>query len=138
MPQSEHPSHLPIFRRDYGAFSSPQNISRLTQVVEEELQAWRERPLGEEYYAVFLNGTFLSARRGKTAKEPVYITLGLKPDGRREILGFCVFGGRGKCPKLRESTEGSLAAGCAEGAGLCNGCPPGLEEAIRKIFPEGT
>ncbi|MEM3658645.1 MAG: transposase [Candidatus Hadarchaeum sp.] len=44
----------------------------------------------------FLNGTFLSARRGKTAKEPVYITLGLKPDGRREILGFCVFGGRGK------------------------------------------
>ena len=32
----------------YGAFSSPQSISRLTQV--EEVRAWQERPLDEEYY----------------------------------------------------------------------------------------
>jgi len=76
----------------YGAFYSPQSISRLTQVVEEEVKAWRERPLEEEYYAVFLDGTFLSIRRGKTAKESVYIALGIKPDGRREILGFWLFG----------------------------------------------
>ena len=40
----------------------------------------RERPLSVEYYAVFLDGTFLSIRRGKTAKEPVYVALGIKPD----------------------------------------------------------
>lgn len=34
----------------YGRFYSPQSISRLTQVVEEEVRAWRERPLDEEYY----------------------------------------------------------------------------------------
>ena len=83
----------------YGAFYSPQSIFRLMQVVEEEVRAWRERPLGEEYYAAFLDGTFLSIRCGKTGKEPVYIALGVKPDGRREILGFWLFGAEGESAK---------------------------------------
>lgn len=53
----------------YGAFYSPQSISRHTSVVEEEVEAWRNRPLDEEYYTVYLDSTFLSIRRGKTAKE---------------------------------------------------------------------
>jgi putative transposase len=32
----------------------------------------------------------------KTAKEPVYMALGIKPDGRREILGFWLFGAEGE------------------------------------------
>jgi len=80
----------------YGAFYSPQSISRLIEVTQEQVKAWRERPMSEEYYAVFLDGTFLSVRRGKTAKEPVYIALGIKPDGRREILGFWLFGAEGE------------------------------------------
>ncbi len=80
----------------YGAFYSPQSISRLTQVVEEEVRAWRGRPLDAEYYAIYLDETFLSVRRGRTAKEPVYIALGIKPDGRREVLGFWLFGAEGE------------------------------------------
>jgi len=72
----------------YGAFYSPQSISRLTQVVEDEVKEWRNRPLAREYYAIYLDGTFLSVRRGKAAKDPVYLALGIRPDGRREILGF--------------------------------------------------
>ena len=60
----------------YGAFYSPQSISRLTQVVEEEVREWRNRPLAREYYAVYLDSTFLSVRRGKAAKEPVYLAWG--------------------------------------------------------------
>ncbi|MEM1589029.1 MAG: transposase [Candidatus Bathyarchaeia archaeon] len=104
----------------YGTLYSPQSISRLTQVVEEEVQAWRERPLSEEYYAVFLDRRFLSLWWGKRAKEPVYIALGLKPDERREILGFCVFGGRRKRPVPGGGAEGSPASGWAEGADLCD------------------
>ena len=80
----------------YGAFYSPQSVSRLMQVTEEEVKAWRERPLAEEYYAVFLDGTFLSIHRGKTAKEPVYIALGINPDGCWEVLGFWLFGAEGE------------------------------------------
>ena len=74
------PRTIPRFLESvYGAFYSPQSISRLTQVVEEEVRAWRTRPLDEEYYAVFLDGTFLSLRRGGSAKEPVDLALGIGP-----------------------------------------------------------
>ena len=61
------------------------------EVAQGQVKAWRERPLSEEYYGVFPDGTFLSIPRGKTAKEPLYVALGIKPDGRREILGFWLF-----------------------------------------------
>ncbi len=83
----------------YGAFYSPQSISRLSQVVEEEVRAWRERRLDEECYAVFLDGTFLSIRRGQSAKEPVYMALEIKPDGRWGILGFGLFRAEGESAK---------------------------------------
>ena len=51
---------------------------------------------------MFLDGTFLSIRRGKTAKEPVYVALGIKPDGRREILGFWLFGAEGESARSEE------------------------------------
>ena len=66
------------------------------EVTQQQVKAWRERPLRKEYYGVFLYGTFLSICRGKTAKEPVPMALGIKPYGRREILGFWLFGGEGE------------------------------------------
>jgi transposase-like protein len=57
----------------YGAFYSPQSISRLTQVVEEEVKEWKSRPLSQAYYAIYLDCTFLAVRRGKAAVEPVYV-----------------------------------------------------------------
>jgi len=72
----------------YGAYYSPQSISRLMKVAEEEVKAWKERALSEEYFAIFLDGTLLSIRRNGVEKEPVYLALGIRPDGSREILGF--------------------------------------------------
>ena len=121
----------------YGAFYSPQSISRLVEVTQEQVKAWRERPLSEEYYAVFLDGTFLSIRRGKTAKEPVYIALGIKPDGRREILGFWLFGAEGESSRNWEEVLKDLKRrGVQRVRIFITDDLPGLEEAIKKIFPE--
>jgi len=121
----------------YGAFYSPQSISRLIQVTEEEVKAWRERPLSEEYCAVFLDGTFLSIRRGKTAKEPVYMVLGIKPDGRRESLGFWLFGAEGESAGNWEEVLKDLRRRGVERVRIfITDDLPGLEEAIKKIFPE--
>jgi transposase-like protein len=58
------------------------------KVAEEEVKAWKERALSEEYFAISLDGTLLSIRRNGVEKEPVYLALGIRPDGSREILGF--------------------------------------------------
>jgi len=101
------------------------------------VKAWRERPLSEEYYAVFLDGTFFFIRRGKTAKEPVYITLGIKPDGRREILGFWLFGAEGESAQNWEEVLEDFKLRRVQRVRIfIIDDLPGLEEAIKKIFPE--
>jgi transposase-like protein len=121
----------------YGAFYSPQSISRLTQVVEDEVKAWRERPLDAEYYAIYLDGTFLSVRRGRTAKEPVYIALGIKPDGRREVLGFWLFGAEGESAQNWEEVLRDLRRrGVKRVRVFVTDDLPGMEEAVKRIFPE--
>ena len=101
------------------------------------MRVWRTRPLDEEYYAVFLDGTFLSIRRGGSAKEPVDLALGLKPDGRREILGFWPFGAEGESARNWEEVRRELRRrGVNRVRVFVTDDLPGLEEAIRKIFPD--
>jgi len=84
-----------------------------------------------------LDGTFLSIRRGKTAKEPVYVALGIKPDGRREILGFWLFGAEGESARNWEEVLKDLKRrGVQRVRIFITDDLPGLEEAIKKIFPE--
>ena len=86
---------------------------------------------------MFLDGTFFFIRRGKTAKEPVYITLGIKPDGRREILGFWLFGAEGESAQNWEEVLEDFKLRRVQRVRIfIIDDLPGLEEAIKKIFPE--
>uniref|UniRef100_A0A7C4NSL0 Mutator family transposase n=1 Tax=Thermodesulfobacterium geofontis TaxID=1295609 RepID=A0A7C4NSL0_9BACT len=67
----------------YGSYYSSQSISRLIKVAKEEVKAWRGRPFSEEYFVIFLDGSFLFIRRIGVEKEPVYLALGIKHDGGR-------------------------------------------------------
>jgi putative transposase len=121
----------------YGAFYSPHSISRLTQVAEEEVKAWKERPLDGEYYAIYLDCTFLSVRRGKAAKEPVYVALGVKPDGRREVLGFWLFGAEGESSRNWKGIMRELWGREVRVVKVfISDDLPGIEEAIREVFPQ--
>jgi len=80
----------------YGAFYSPQSISRLLEVTPGTSESLAGKASKQGALGGVLDGTFLSIRRGKTAKERVYVALGIKPDGRREILGFWLFGAEGE------------------------------------------
>jgi len=44
--------------------------------------------LEEEYAVVYLDSFFFPIRRGRIEKEAISIALGVKVDGRREILGY--------------------------------------------------
>ncbi len=123
----------------YGVFYSPQSISRIADVVEEEVEAWRSRSLDEEYYAIYLDCTFLSIRRGKVAKEPVYVALGIKPDGRREILGFWLFGAEGESSHNWDDVMHELwDRGVRKVKLFITDDLAGIEEAIRKTYPQAA
>jgi hypothetical protein len=73
-------------------------------------EARRERPLSEEHYAVFLDGTFLLIRRGKRLRNPCTWLSGSSPmdEGKSSVLALRR--GRGKRPELGRGSQGPQAA----------------------------
>lgn len=71
------------------AISSAQ-VSRATAALDEGLQAWRERPLGETPY-VFLDARYERVRtEGQIVDCAVLVAVGVTAEGRRRVLGVSV------------------------------------------------
>jgi putative transposase len=72
----------------YGKSISKTTISNITDEVLMELDAWRNKPLNSQYYAVYIDALRVPLRRDTVSKESFYIALGLRTDLKREILGI--------------------------------------------------
>jgi transposase-like protein len=65
---------------------SSTQVSRCAAMLDEELEAWRRRPLGSYAYVV-LDARYESVRQGgQVLDAAVLIALGVRADGKREIL----------------------------------------------------
>ncbi len=92
----------------YGAKLSASTISRMAEVGSEGVEKWRKRPLEERYAVIFLDATYFSLRRGKISKEPIYVALGVREDGRREVLGWWLGGSEGESAEIWDEILGEL------------------------------
>lgn len=72
----------------YGKSMSKTTISNITDEVLIELDAWRNKPLQSQYYAVYIDALRVPLRRDTVEKEAFYIALGLRTDLKREVLGI--------------------------------------------------
>jgi len=69
---------------------SSTQVSRAAQLLDEELSAWRQRPLGEIPYLV-LDARYEKVRHaGSVVSCAVLIAVGINPDGHRALLGVSV------------------------------------------------
>jgi putative transposase len=76
------------FAEIYGASVSRETISRITDKVIEEMQAWQARPLDQVYAAVFIDAIVVKVRDGQVANRPVYAAIGVSLAGEKDILGL--------------------------------------------------
>ena len=76
------------FAEIYGASVSKETISRITDRVIEEMQAWQARPLDEVYAAVFIDAIVVKVRDGQVANRPVYAAIGVTLAGEKDVLGL--------------------------------------------------
>jgi len=69
---------------------SSTQVSRATQLLDEELTAWRQRPIGEIPYLV-LDARYEKVRHGGSVVScAVLIAVGITPEGHRSLLGVSV------------------------------------------------
>ncbi|BDG31686.1 hypothetical protein PthBH41_13980 [Parageobacillus thermoglucosidasius] len=69
---------------------SPATISRITDVVKEDIEKWCSRPLHKRYSVLYLDGLYVKLRRDTVEKEVIDVVLGVNEEGYREILDFFV------------------------------------------------
>ncbi len=67
---------------------SRSTISRITDVLVEDIDKWHSRPLKQRYMAIMIDAMFFNMRRGTVEKEYVHFALGIDDEGKEEILGF--------------------------------------------------
>lgn len=75
----------------YGTEVSPDLISTITDEVIEEVTQWQQRPLEATYAIVYFDALRLKIRDEGTVKnKAVYLALGIRADGRKEVLGLWI------------------------------------------------
>jgi len=73
-----------------GTQISASQVSRAAQQLDEELQAWRSRPLGEVVY-LYLDARYERVRQARNVRDAaILMASGVKRDGKRSILGISV------------------------------------------------
>ena len=64
-------------------------MSRVAQSLDAAVAAFHARRLGDRYKALMLDGVVLARKTGAGAlRRPVLVALGLRPDGKKEVIDF--------------------------------------------------
>jgi putative transposase len=90
----------------YGLEVSPDLVSAVTDAVLDEVAEWQDRPLEPLYPLVFFDALRVKIRdEGTVRNKAVYVALGVRGDGRKEILGLWIEQTEGAKFWLRVMTE---------------------------------
>lgn len=76
-------------REVYNFEVSTSTISRITEKVTEDILAWQNRPLEPVYLIVWMEWIVFKVRENsKVINKTIYIAVGLRRDGKKEVLGL--------------------------------------------------
>jgi putative transposase len=76
-------------RQIYGVEVSESTISNVTDRITEYVRQWQQRPLEPVYYVLWMDGIVLKIKQsGRYINKCIYLVIGLKRDGLKEVLGM--------------------------------------------------
>lgn len=115
---------------------SPTAISRITDSVNDDITAWQNRPLQPMYLVVWMDGIIFKVREGsKVINKTVYLAVGLKQDGHRELLGLWL--GKNECASFWLGVLTDMKArGVNDIMITATDNLKGFTEAITSVFPQ--
>ena len=120
----------------YGLEASPDLISTVTDAVLADMEAWRTKPLESIYPLVFLDALVIKVRSDKVVQnKSVYVGIGVRPNGTKEILGLWIEQTEGAkfwlsvMNELKERGVTDILIAVVDGL-------KGFPEAIETVFPK--
>lgn len=123
-------------RELYGLDVSPDLVSAVTDAVLEEIAEWQNRPLEALYPLVFFDAIRIKVRdEGTVRNKAVYVALGVRPDGMKEVLGLWIEQSEGAKFWLRVMNELKARGVDDVLIAVVDGLK-GFPEAITAVFPK--
>lgn len=120
----------------YGFDVSPSTISRITNAVSEDIVAWQNRPLEPVYLVAWMDGIVFKVRENsKVVNKTVYIAIGLRRDGKKEVLGLWLGKNESSSFWMGVLTD-MKARGVEDILITATDNLNGFTDTIRSVFPE--
>lgn len=120
----------------YGVTISPDLVSAVTDAVIDEVTAWQSRPLEPTYAIVFFDALRVKIRdEGVVRNKAVYLAIGMRPSGHKEVLGLWVEQTEGAKFWLRVMNELKARGTNDILIAVVDGLK-GFPEAIMTVYPE--
>lgn len=121
-----------LYRQDL----SEELISSITDSVCDEVAEWQNRPLEDRYPILFLDCIVVKVHENKSIiKKAVYLALGIRTDGIKELLGMWISQNEGAKFWLNVLTELNNRGLKEIFIACCDGLK-GFPEAINAVYPE--
>jgi len=126
-----------IVRELYGVDVSATLISEITADLDQEVTAWRTRPLAAVWPIVYFDGLVVHVRgaNGRVTQHTVYVALGVNLEGKKELLGLWLDETEGakfwlSClTDLKNRGLADIFIACIDGLS-------GFAEAVHVAYPE--
>jgi len=118
----------------YGHYYSAQQISKLTQLTQESVNAWHSRVLNRRYVVLFCDATYLNVRRDTVAKEALHVVVGIDDKGYKEVLDYRLYP-QESAENYREMLEDIKARGAQEVLLVASDGLSGFAEMIDEVYP---
>lgn len=111
-------------------------ISRITDAIVADMEAWQSRPLDAVYPVLLVDGIRIKIRDGTVSNRLVYVVMGVNLDGERDVLGLWVGPSGGESPKFWLGVFAELKnRGVNDVLVLCCDGLKGLPDSARATWP---
>lgn len=119
----------------YGIEASAEMISKITDRILPEAKAWQTRPLDSTYIVMFMDAIHYHVKEDNiVVKKAVYIAIGIRTDGTKDVLGMYIGGNEsakywlGVLNDLKMRGMQDILITCVDGL-------TGFVDAITTVFP---
>ena len=79
-----------LIEKMYGSHYSPAQVSNISKQMIPKVEAYHKRKLSDRFFCVYLDATYLPLCRETFEREAVYIAIGIRPNGHKEVIDYCI------------------------------------------------